>query len=149
MTTLCAFALLLNDRSRLLLCRRKKDGLWNLPGGEAESREAPWQAVMREVREELGVGASVERLVGIYTVPHSDDLVLTFRCAALSDDFRASDEIDQIDGLSRADCRRTCASATKVAHAMCSSASPSSCGLNDACDLVARLPPYAEISIRA
>ena len=97
MPTVCAFALILDDQSRLLLCRRKKDGKWNLPGGHVESKEPPWETVVREVREEIGLDVRVERLLGVYSVPSQDDLVLTFVCVPTSSTVRASDEIDQID----------------------------------------------------
>ena len=97
MPTVCAFALILDNQSRLLLCRRKKDGKWNLPGGHVDSKESPWETAVREVREEIGLDVRVERLRGVYSVPSQDDLVLTFVCAPTSGTVRASDEIDQID----------------------------------------------------
>jgi ADP-ribose pyrophosphatase YjhB (NUDIX family) len=97
MPTVCAFALILDDRSRLLLCRRKKDGKWNLPGGHVEPKEPPWETVVREVREEIGLDVRVERLLGVYSVPTENDLVLTFICSPSSATTHASDEIDQID----------------------------------------------------
>ena len=97
MPTVCAFALILDGRSRLLLCRRKKDGKWNLPGGHLDAKEAPWDTVVREVREEIGLDVRVQRLLGVYSVPSQDDLVLTFICSPVSKTLRASDEIDQID----------------------------------------------------
>ncbi len=97
MPTVCAFALILDDQSRLLLCRRRKDGKWNLPGGHVDSKEPPWETVVREVREEIGLDVRVERLLGVYSIPSQDDLVLTFICVPASRMLRASDEIDQID----------------------------------------------------
>ena len=97
MSTLCAFALILDGESRLLLCRRNKDGKWNLPGGHVEAKEAPWDTVVREVREELGFEVRVERLLGVYSVPSQDDLVLTFICSPGSGDVRPSDEIDEVE----------------------------------------------------
>lgn len=51
------------DGGRLLLCQRR-DGshlplLWEFPGGKVHAGESPRQALVRELREELGVGASV------------------------------------------------------------------------------------------
>ena len=97
MPTVCAFALILDDQSRLLLCRRKKDGQWNLPGGHVDAKEPPWEAVVREVREELGMDVRVVRLRGAYSVPAQDDLVLTFTSVASSSDMSPSEEIDQAD----------------------------------------------------
>lgn len=48
---------------RLLLIQRSLSdsypGLWNLPGGKAESGERPEDTALRELREETGIDASV------------------------------------------------------------------------------------------
>ena len=50
---------------RLLAARRttppEAAGRWELPGGKVERGETPDQAVMREVREELGCSVTVDR----------------------------------------------------------------------------------------
>ncbi len=49
--------------TRLLACRRTDPpalrGGWEFPGGKVEVGEAPHEAVVREVREELGVGVTL------------------------------------------------------------------------------------------
>ena len=49
----------------MLLTRRPDDshmgGLWEFPGGKVDDGEAPADALVRELREELGVDAAVER----------------------------------------------------------------------------------------
>lgn len=57
------------DQGRLLAARRSAPpelaGRWELPGGKVEPGERPEQALVRELREELGVTAEpVERIPG-------------------------------------------------------------------------------------
>ena len=51
---------------RVLLMRERADGLWSLPGGWADPGDTPSSAVLRELREEAGAVAEVERLVGCW-----------------------------------------------------------------------------------
>jgi len=59
-------------RGRILLARRVKGrelaGLWEFPGGKVESDETPQAALVRELREELGIEAEVG--AALIRVPH-------------------------------------------------------------------------------
>ncbi len=50
---------LLSEAGKVLICRRRKDqahpGKWEFPGGKVEAGEAPGQALVRELGEELGI----------------------------------------------------------------------------------------------
>jgi 8-oxo-dGTP diphosphatase len=57
-------ALILRD-SRILVCQRRRDDShplqWEFPGGKVETGEIPEEALARELREELGVEATIGR----------------------------------------------------------------------------------------
>jgi 8-oxo-dGTP diphosphatase len=59
------------DGDRILLQRRRRppnEGLYNVPGGKVERHEDPYEACLREVREETGLALSHARLRAILTV---------------------------------------------------------------------------------
>ncbi|MFN2134933.1 MAG: NUDIX hydrolase N-terminal domain-containing protein [Candidatus Promineifilaceae bacterium] len=62
------------DRAKILLVRRKDDGLWALPGGITDPGETLAESALRELREETGISGVVRRLLGIYDsrLWHSD-----------------------------------------------------------------------------
>jgi ADP-ribose pyrophosphatase YjhB (NUDIX family) len=76
--------------------------MWNLPGGMVEATESPWDAVVREVSEEVGLLVRVDRLLGVYAVPARADWVFNFLCVPVGGAIRLSDEADDIQWFSRA-----------------------------------------------
>ncbi len=56
----------IDDAGRVLLSKRADFGIWNLPGGRLDSGEILADGAAREVREETGVVAQVDRAVGLY-----------------------------------------------------------------------------------
>lgn len=64
---LAAYAVCIDDE-RVLLAQYVSptgDTNWTLPGGKVEHAEDPFDTVIREVAEEIGCEASVERLLGV------------------------------------------------------------------------------------
>lgn len=55
-----------DDARRILLIRRSDTGRWALPGGYAEVNSTPSTNALRELREETGYEASIERLLGVF-----------------------------------------------------------------------------------
>lgn len=62
-------AVVLDEDGRLLLTRRRDTGQWALIGGIVEPGEQPAAAAVREVFEETGVEAKVDRLVAVIADP--------------------------------------------------------------------------------
>lgn len=77
------FATVLDEQGRVLLCHRRDHDFWCQPGGGLEPGEPPWQGVARETLEETGLEVIVERLVGVYCWPDSDEIIFSFRCVAV------------------------------------------------------------------
>jgi len=92
--TIGAFATIWDPAGRALLLHRPDMDAWNLPGGRVEAGESPWEACIREVREETGLIVRVERLTGVYAKPHKDEIVLNFDCVITGGRLRSTDEAD-------------------------------------------------------
>lgn len=75
-----AVSALLFDEDRVLLAHRRDIDWWNLPGGGMELGETVEEALKREVREETGLEVELEQLVGVYSKPQKQEVVLAFRC---------------------------------------------------------------------
>jgi ADP-ribose pyrophosphatase YjhB (NUDIX family) len=80
MTSLWAFAIILNEKDETLLCHRNDYDLWNLPWWKVEIWESPWEAVIREVKEETWYDVEISELLWLYYKPEKDDLVFQFVC---------------------------------------------------------------------
>lgn len=64
---------------RWLVTRRLPDahlgGLWEFPGGKCEPDESPTEAAIRELLEESGVEADIERALAVQTHDYGDRIV--------------------------------------------------------------------------
>ena len=75
-----AVSALIFHKGDILLAHRRDIDWWNLPGGGMEEGETVDEAVRREVYEETCLEVEVERLVGVYSKPQKQEVVLTFLC---------------------------------------------------------------------
>lgn len=93
-------AVVLDADHRVLLVRRADDGRWTLVAGILEPGEQPAIGIVREIYEETGVEAQVERLVRIESVepsayPNGDRvqyLDLAFRCRPIGGEAGVNDD---------------------------------------------------------
>ena len=77
-------AVLRDAAGRVLAARRERPAGWELPGGKVEPGETEPAALVRELREELGVTVEVGERIGP-DVPIGADLLLRGWTAALAD----------------------------------------------------------------
>jgi 8-oxo-dGTP diphosphatase len=98
MPTLGVFAAIMDEDDRILCVQMNyASHAWTTPGGRVELGESPIAALKREVLEECGLDVVVDELVGVYSKPHKDDLVLFFRARVLGQNpWQPNDEIAQI-----------------------------------------------------
>ncbi len=63
------------EKGKILLIKRVHYpfiGYWVLPGGHIDYGEKVEQAVLREIKEELGISAKIKKIVGVYSDPKRD-----------------------------------------------------------------------------
>ena len=59
-----AAAIILDEQQQLLLVRKKNTQFFMQVGGQLELDELPEQTMLREIKEEIGVDATIEQFVG-------------------------------------------------------------------------------------
>lgn len=74
-TVLVSAAVLIDHARNILLTQRPEGrpyaGLWEFPGGKVETGESPEEALVRELREELGITVKIEDLIAFRFVSHA------------------------------------------------------------------------------
>lgn len=75
------------EKGKVLVTQRRESSfhglLWEFPGGKVRANEEPREALQRELREELGVEASVGKLFDVvyHEYPEFPILLLVYECA--------------------------------------------------------------------
>jgi 8-oxo-dGTP diphosphatase len=94
--TVGVFAVAINDAGEVLLCQRRDNGYWDLPGGGLHQGENCREGVIRETKEETNVDVEVEKIVAIYTKIDVDDLVIVFLCKIIGGRRRINGEASSV-----------------------------------------------------
>lgn len=87
---------LIFESEQVLLAHRRAIDWWNLPGGAIDPGETVTEGLRREVREETGLEIEVGQLVGVYSKPLKQEIVLAFRCQVTGGTLGVIDD-DDID----------------------------------------------------
>ncbi|WP_433030443.1 NUDIX domain-containing protein [Actinomycetospora sp. CA-053990] len=117
-----------DDRRRVLVVKRRDNGQWQAPGGVLELEETLEEGVAREVLEETGVRVEVERITGIYKNLSKAVVAIVFKCRPLAGQPRPTDESTCVEWLDVADAveRMLPAFAVRVQDAVSSDLQPTS-----------------------
>jgi ADP-ribose pyrophosphatase YjhB (NUDIX family) len=101
-----ASAIVLDDAGRILLHKRTDNEYWSIPGGGMEPGESIAETIVREVREETGIEAEVEKILGVYSNPRHvsvyDDgevrqqFSVCFLCRMIGGELRPSKESSEV-----------------------------------------------------
>lgn len=84
-----ALATIFDDQGRVLLVHQTyKGSKWAWPGGIVEEDEAPWDAVVREAKEEVGLDVEVTRLISVYHVADRNSVGFQFLCRVTGGELR-------------------------------------------------------------
>ena len=93
-------ALVLNEKSQILLVQEGSDSKWALPGGWADIGFSPAEVAVKEVWEETGLRVKVDRLLAVFdkkSHPHPHQAIyvykLAFLCTYLEGNFKKSFDI--------------------------------------------------------
>jgi len=102
----CEAAIFDESGERILIIRRRDNGMWCQPGGHIEPGESVAETCVREVKEETGLDVDVFRLVGIYSDPNRvaeyadgnrfHPIVLSFEARVIGGSLHDSDESSEM-----------------------------------------------------
>ena len=77
--------------NRVLLVRRCGEDRWIFPGGQSEAGETEAETVVREVREETGVGCQALAFIGRRTHPASTRAIAYWLCRPFTAEINITD----------------------------------------------------------
>ncbi|MBI5902855.1 MAG: NUDIX hydrolase [Deltaproteobacteria bacterium] len=95
-------AALVQYQGKIILARNSQwpDGMFSLVTGYLERNETPDEAVVREVKEELGLDSKVKDFIGCYSLHEKNQIILAHWIVARGE-LKTGNEIAEIKLLSR------------------------------------------------
>lgn len=88
---------IINCEGKIFIARRKggvtREGKWEFPGGKIEEGEEPKVALLRELKEELGMNVLVQDFIGQhdFSYPDLEIRLLAFNCELISATYKLTD----------------------------------------------------------
>jgi ADP-ribose pyrophosphatase YjhB (NUDIX family) len=89
-------AVIVDDRDRALLVRRRDNGHWEPPGGVLELGEDILEGLRREVAEETGLQVEPSALTGVYKNMERGIVALVFRCRRTGGELTTASETAEV-----------------------------------------------------
>jgi len=89
----------IEHQEKLVLIRRTVAplaGYWAPPSGYVELGESVPEAVVREAREECGLVIAIGRLLGVYSHPEVNAVLVAYRARSVGGLLRAGDDASQV-----------------------------------------------------
>ncbi|HEX6353210.1 NUDIX hydrolase [Actinophytocola sp.] len=94
-----------DDRDRVLVIRRRDNDHWEPPGGVLELDETFEQGVCREIAEETGLAVAVEHLTGVYKNLTRGIVALVFKCRPNGGQAHPTEEAREVRWMTRDEVR--------------------------------------------
>ncbi|MBN1532810.1 MAG: NUDIX domain-containing protein [Spirochaetes bacterium] len=90
-------AALIEHEGRVILARNREwpEKVFGLVTGFLEKGESPEEGVLREVHEELGLHGTIRSLIGLYSYPQMNQLLIVYEIAAAGA-ISISDELAEV-----------------------------------------------------
>ena len=98
--------ILVDERDRALVIRRRDNRQWEPPGGVLEVGETISDGLRRELREETGLDVAAGDLTGVYKNMDRGIVALVFRCAAVSGELTLNAEVSEFRWMTPAEVRQ-------------------------------------------
>ena len=94
-------AAVVEHQGNVLLARNKAwpPKIFGLITGFLEKGESPESAVLREVKEELGLDAKLESMIGVYSFPEKNQLIIAYHVSA-EGEIKMGDELAEVKSVS-------------------------------------------------